>query len=286
MATAAGPAKLGIVQLEGGPLDAGRARESTVAAARSLFEQGADLVVLPELAVPGYALGGPGLEALAEPLDGPTVAAWSALAGAHGGLVCGGFAERDGELLYNTAVLVDGDGVVLHYRKLHPFDREKLVFAPGDRGLPVAETRLGRVGVCVCYDLRFVETARLLALQDADLICVPTAWTGGFDPDGDAADPIPQAQGALLQANLNQVFMACASVAGRHEEIEFLGSSLVVDPWGKPVAGPLAKDAGAERLVAVDLADAVAARVRGPLIAPRKDRRTDVYGLVLDGEAL
>jgi predicted amidohydrolase len=286
MAGAGGAAEVGIVQLEGGPLDADRARETTVTAAAALFEQGADLVVLPELAVPGYVLGAPEFAALAEPLGGPTVGAWTELAAAHGGLVCGGFAERDGDLLYNTAVLVDGDGVVVHYRKLHPFDREKLVFAPGDRGLPVADTRLGRIGVCVCYDLRFVETARLLALQDADLICVPTAWTGGFDPDGDEADPIPQAQGAMLQANLNQVFLACASVGGRHEETVFLGSSLVVDPWGKALVGPLSKTDPGRELVRLELGDAVASRVRGPLISPRQDRRTDVYGLLLDGETL
>jgi hypothetical protein len=55
------------------------------------------------------------------------------------------------------------------------------VFTPGNLGFPVAETQLGVLGVCVCYDLRFVEVARLLALQGAELICVPAAWTGGYD---------------------------------------------------------------------------------------------------------
>lgn len=284
-AAAAATATLGIVQLAGGPLDAERARGETTAAAAELFGRGADLVILPELAVPGYVLGGEALAAQAEPIGGPTVAAWAEVAATHGGLICGGFAERDGDALYNTAVLVDGDGVALHYRKLHPFAEEKLTFEPGNLGLPVVDTRLGRIGACICYDLRFVETARALALRDADIICVPTAWTGGFD-HGLGGELIGQAQGVVLQANLNQVFIACASVGGSHDETRFLGSSLVVDPWGKTVLGPLSGDGAARELVSVDLSDSVSARVRGPLIAPREDRRSDVYGLALDGEVL
>ena len=283
----AGRARLGIAQLACGPLDGERTRAATVAAARDLFERGADLVVLPELSVPGYVLGDERLAALAERADGPTVAAWTALAAEFRGLVCGGFAERDGDRLFNTAVLVDGDGVVLHYRKLHPFAEEKHVFAAGDLGLPTVETRLGRIGVCVCYDLRFVETARLLALQDADLICVPTAWTAGFDQvQWDAGGMAPQAHGAVLQANLNQVFIACASQAGAHEGLTFLGSSIVADPLGRKVLGPLAPDTAQGDLVDVDLRDAVAAQERSPLITPRADRRTDVYGLRLGADVL
>lgn len=283
-AAAAARINLGIVQLAGGPLDSERAREATGALAGSLFERGADLVLLPELAVPGYVLGDERLAAMAEEIDGPTVTSWRQLVAAHGGLICGGFAERAGDALYNSAVLVDGDGVLLHYRKLHPFAEEKLAFAPGDLGLPVAETKLGRIGICVCYDLRFVETVRILALQEADLVCVPTAWVGGFDQAGDGL--IPQAQGAALQANLNQVFIACASVAGEGEGTTFFGSSIVIDPWGKPVMGPLSRTEPGTEIVALDLADAVASRVRGPLIAPREDRRTDVYGLSYEGKVI
>lgn len=283
----AGHARLGIAQLAAGPLDADAARAASVTAARALFEDGADLVVLPELWVPGYVLGDPALRDLAEPLEGPTVAAWTALAAEHGGLVCGGFAERDGDALFNTAVLVDGDGVALHYRKLHPFAQEKEQFAPGDLGLPVVDTRIGRIGICVCYDLRFVETLRALALQDADLVCVPTAWTAGFDSVlWDADGMAPQAHGAVLQANLNQVFLACASQVGAHDGTTFLGSSVVAGPRGELVLGPLAGDAEQAGVVDVDLGEALAAQQRGPLISPRADRRTDVYGLRLGSQVL
>jgi predicted amidohydrolase len=280
-------ARIGIAQLSGGPLDADGSRERTAVVARELFQCGADLVVLPELAVPGYVLGDRAIAGLAEPLDGPTVEAWRALAAEHHGLVCGGFAERDGDQVFNTAVLVDGDGVLLHYRKLHPFAQEKTVFAAGDRGLPVVDTPFGRIGVCICYDLRFVETVRLLALQDADLVCVPTAWTAGFDAvRWDADGMAPQALGAVLQANLNQVFIACASQVGEHDGTTFLGSSIVVDPLGAKVLGPMPGQAPAAGVVEVDLAAARAAQQRGPLISPRADRRTDVYGLMLGSKVL
>lgn len=278
--------EIGICQLQGMRPDAEASRRETVAAANRLFDRGADLVILPELAVPGYAVDKEAMEAAAEPLEGPTVAAWRDRAAAHGGLICGGFCERDGDALFNTVAIVDGDGVLLHYRKLHLFSEEKTIFTPGDRGLPVLQTKFGGVGVCVCYDLRFIETARLLTLSGADLICVPTAWTGGFDPAADSTEVIAQAQGALAQANLTQAFIACSSVGGSCGDARFLGSSLVADPWGNALFGPASKTEAVEEVVTIDLGAAKASQVRGPLIEPRNDRRTDVYGVILEGRTL
>ncbi|MGH2908850.1 MAG: nitrilase-related carbon-nitrogen hydrolase, partial [Solirubrobacteraceae bacterium] len=182
-------------------------RQLTLDAARALFARGAQLVVLPELIVPGYWLDATFQSDHSEPRDGPTVQAWQELAASESGYVAGGFCERDGERLYNTAVLVGPTGVLLHYRKLHTFARERQMFAPGDRGLPVAQLPFGIVGLCVCYDLRFVETARILSLRGAELICVPTAWVPGFDQErSDREGFCPQARGAQVQANLDQVY--------------------------------------------------------------------------------
>jgi N-carbamoylputrescine amidase len=271
-----------------GPAGAGDAnREKGLAAAAEAFEGGADLVVLPELSVPGYDWDRERLEAGAEPLDGPTVSAWGELAARHGGFIAAGFAERDGERLFNTAVLVGPDGVVLHYRKLHLFSGEKGVLTPGDRGLPVATTPLGRIGLCICYDLRFVETLRALSLAGAELVCVPTAWVPGFDAvRWDAEGFCPQARYATMQANLDGVYVACASQAGEWGDHTFLGSSVLADPRGRVVAGPLPGDADDLALVEIDLASDAGASDRGGDIRPREDRRDDVYSLVLDGRPL
>jgi predicted amidohydrolase len=95
-----------------------------------------------------------------------------------------------------------------------------------------------------------------------------------------------QAQGVIVQANLNQIFIACASHAGRFDGTVLLGSSLVVDPVGQVIAGPMAPDRDDLAVVAIDLEAGPRARERAPLIRPREDRRTDVYAVAIDGEML
>ncbi len=278
---------LAIAQITGKPLAAETNRQRTCEVIEQAFADGADLVVLPEMIVPGYCFDAAGLKAIAEPVDGPTVSAWQAIASTHGGYVAGGFCERDGEALYNTAVLVGPDNIepVLHYRKLHLFDREKKIFQPGDNGLPIVTTPIGAIGICVCYDLRFVEVVRGLALCGAEIIVVPTAWVPGFDKrHWDSEGYCPQARGAVVQANLNQVYIACASQVGSNGDIDFLGSSLLVDPWGKPLVGPLGGDTEIVVSARIEAGAVTEARERGGLISPRADRRTDVYQLSIGGE--
>jgi len=281
------PVSVAVVQMTGVPYEAQSNRRRSLESTARAFAAGADLVVLPEMVVPGYALDPSRLLEVAEEIDGATVSAWLQIADSAGGYVVGGLCERDGDRLYNSAVLVGEGRVLLHYRKLHLFGREKDALQPGDRGLPVVETRLGVLGVCVCYDLRFVETMRILALQGAVLVCVPTAWVTGFDAVRHDADGMPpQAHGAILQANLNQVFVACASQVGQPGEFDLLGGSLVADPYGRRLCGPLS---GREEELAVaqlDLGAAGVAQDRGGGIQPRSDRRTDVYGLAFDQRVL
>lgn len=249
--------------------------------------QGARLIVLPELVVSGYALDANRLAEVAEPFDGPTLREWTAIAAERSVLIAGGFCEKSDGKLYNAAMLVGPAGPLLHYRKLHLFDREKHIFASGDLGLPVVETEVGTIGLCVCYDLRFVEVVRLLSLQGAALLAVPTAWVGGFDQrTHDKEGFITQARGAVVQANLNQVYVACASQAGAVGDQRFLGNSLIVDPFGQVLAGPL-DDRSEQLLVAdYDASVASAAQHRSEFVNPREDRRTDVYGVNLGDRVL
>ena len=279
--------RIGVAQLLSRPRAADANRKAGADAAASLFEQGADIVLLPEMSVPWYTTDRDALAPLAETLDGPTVSAWQQQADRWGGLVVGGLCEASGDDIFNSAVAVGSDGVIAHYRKLHLFDVEKHCFAPGDLGLTVAETAWGRIGLCVCYDLRFVEVVRVLALRGADLICVPTAWVRGFDRRQYAeGELIPHAQGALIQANLSQVFIACSSQVGAGDGVECLGSSIVADPYGHAVAGPLSTTSEQLDVSEIDLSEARRAQARSPLIQPRADRRTDVYALLHDGEPL
>jgi predicted amidohydrolase len=277
---------VGIAQITNrGGAEAGR--RLTGEATSTLFERGAKLVVLPELIVPGYRLDRDFMEAGAEPVDGPTTRAWQELAAQAGGYVAGGLCERDGDRLYNAAVLLGPEGLLLHYRKLHTFDAERQIFTPGDRGLPVVDLPFGAIALCICYDLRFVEVARILSLRGAELVCVPTAWLTGFDAKRWDADGFcPQARGAQLQANLDQVFIACASQAGTAWKQPFLGSSILCDPYGRAVVGPLPGNVDELTVTTVDLEEVDRAHHRGGLINPRTDRRSDVYGLAVEGSVL
>ncbi|MEF2070591.1 nitrilase-related carbon-nitrogen hydrolase [Consotaella aegiceratis] len=278
---------LAVVQMNAALYDGGANRRRSLDFVDEAASAGARLVVLPELAISGYGLDADGLRAAAEPLDGPTLAAWSKSARRHQLWITGGFCEADGDRLYNSVMLVGPDGLVGHYRKLHLFDREKTVFAPGDMGLAVHDTPIGRIGLCVCYDLRFVEVARVLALQDAHVVAVPTAWVGGFDRNPyDSGGFIAQARGAVLQANLNQVYMACASQCANAGRIRFLGSSLVADPFGDMLLEPMPRDKEGIGLALIDPEVAYRARARSELIRPRDDRRTDVYGIAFQGRCL
>jgi N-carbamoylputrescine amidase len=259
-----------------------RQHERTAAIAAAALRSGSDVVVLPELAVPGYTTERAVLARFAEPLDGPATRAWREAAAATGGYVIGGFCERADGKLYNTAVAVGAQGVICHYRKAHLFAGEKDALAPGNLGFPVAETRLGVLGLCVCYDLRFVEAARLLALQGAELVCVPAAWTGGYDRRQPGGGNWPdQVTGLLTQANLNQVFVAAASFAG--DGGRFLGSSVIADPYGRPLAGPLTRDQEEVATAGADMQAVAAAQHRSPLIHPREDRRSDLYRIEYQG---
>jgi N-carbamoylputrescine amidase len=279
--------RLALLQITNERCDGAQGRERSVAAAARAFEDGADLVVMPELIVGGYVLDRDHQQRVAEPVEGPTVEAWTELASRHGGHLIGGFAERVENRVFNAAVLVGPDGPLLHYRKLHLFRGEREIFTPGDRGLPVISSPIGRIGLCVCYDLRFVETMRILALEGAQLVCVPTAWVPGFDSTlWDESGMAPQARAALVQANLNQVFVACASQVGAVGGLQLLGSSIVGGPDGTCLTGPMPGDQEATGIVELELSAADASQVRASDIRPRDERRRDVYGLVVGDRRL
>lgn len=279
------------VALEQIPVRAGEVAqnlETVLARSRSALGAGADVVVLPELATTGYVVDPEEVARLAEPLDGPSVDAITALAREHAGLIAMGMCERDGDAFFNTVVVVDGDGPVLHYRKLHLFDAEQVAYTPGDLGLPVAQTPYGVLGVCICYDLRFVEVLRALSLRGAELVLAPAAWVGGFDSTVPQVGATRHVDGVIAQANLDQVaVVAVSQVAGAsHGGPPTLGGSVAVDAYGDLLAGPLSRSEPDAALATVDLDSVRAARVRGERIRPRIDRRTDVYGVDYGGETL
>ncbi|MGH3260931.1 MAG: nitrilase-related carbon-nitrogen hydrolase, partial [Trebonia sp.] len=168
---------------------------------------GAGLVVLPELSTSGYVFSGPD-EAAALAIDvGDDLFSELSAAATLGAVIVVGFCETDGGRLFNSAAVLDGAGILGVYRKTHLWDREKLVFEAGHAPPPVLDTRVGRVGVLVCYDLEFPEMTRSLALRGVEVIAVPANWPLLQRPSGEHPPEVIQAMAA---ARTNQVFIVCA----------------------------------------------------------------------------
>lgn len=240
-------------------------------------DRGAHVVVLPELVHSGYVFEGPDEAlALAEPLDGPTVSDWVVLARERDLVIVGGVCEADGGLLRNTAVVVDPSGLRAAYRKAHLWDREGHVFCPGDGPPPVLDTRHGRIGVVVCYDLEFPEWMRLPALAGAELVCAPVNWPREPRPPGERPQEVVRVQAS---ASVNRMFIAVADRVGRERGVDWVGGSVIVDPGGFPVAGPAGDEETVTLLASCELAQAREKRIseHNDVIA---DRRPELYGPV------
>jgi len=241
--------------------------------------QGAQLVVLPELANSGYMFANrQEAFALAEPLpEGPTAQAWIKLAQRLGIYLVGGIAEHAGDRLYNSALVTGPQGYIGTYRKLHLWDEENQFFEPGNLGLPVFHTELGCLGVAICYDGWFPEVYRLLALQGADIVAVPTNWPSS--PETPENPRIAHAL-AVAGAHSNGLTVACADRSGTERGQYFVGSSLIVDSQGRVVGAPASADQEEVLIAQVDVRAARRARRVNVFNHVLHSRRLDVYDIV------
>jgi predicted amidohydrolase len=210
--------------------------------AREALDGGADLVVLPE----NHCGVGPPEARLdwafdpARPAESPALAPFLALSMQTSAfLILGGVPERhDGQRTFNTLVVMHRGGVVATYRKIHMFDvvlpsgatlRESGHTKGGDR-LVVLDTPLARIGLSVCYDLRFPELYRMLTDADAEVIVVPSGFT--HQTGAEHWEPLLRARAIEAQAWVLAPAQHGQHTRGRHS----WGHSMVVDPWGTVVA--------------------------------------------------
>ncbi len=254
--------------------------EKTLMFANEAVDQGAYIVLLPELANTGYMFN-TRKEAfsLAEVVPGgETTQRWEELAKDRGVYLAAGIAEREGYSLYNTSVLIGPDGFIGSYRKLHLWNREKLFFEPGDLGLPVFHTPIGRLGMIVCYDMWFPELIRIYALQGADLILNVTNWVAGSEAERDSR--VTEAV-CVAQAHMSSLFVAAADRIGVERGQPFLGRSMIVSPTGEALAGPASFDEEEIVYAECDLSEARKRKRKTRLNHVVHDRRTDVYDVLL-----
>ncbi len=211
--------------------DEGKASNIRRAAALIDGVDGADLILLPEIWNVGYfAFDNYGAES--ESLAGPTVSMLCEKAAAKGVFLFGGsFVEEDGGAFYNTSVLIDRQGAIIGtYRKIHLFGYQSEEARLLTRGQTptVVHTELGRFGLSTCYDLRFPELYRQMAVAGAEVFLVASAW------------PYPRLEPWLLlnrvRALENQVYLVSSNCTGSNRGKAFVGHSTVADPWGTALA--------------------------------------------------
>ena len=187
----------------------------------------ADLIVLPELFATGYTfVSKEEALSLAENNDGETARFLIKIAQLTESVIVGGFIEKDGEKVFNSAMIVSEKGVIGTYRKLHLYFKEKLWFTPGDKPLKIYKINGVNIGVMICFDWFFPETARTLALLGADIIAHPANLV------------LPYCQKTMISRCLeNRVYAVTANRFGREirgeDNFKFTGESQITSYDGK-----------------------------------------------------
>jgi omega-amidase len=232
-------------------------------------EGGADLVVFPEVADTGYAM--PVIQACATPWTEGAVPELQKIAKEFSISIISGVAERDGDSIYNSQVFIGANGeVVGSYRKTHLFTGvpigEDECFVPGNelKSFPFGGFRLG---LTICYDLRFPEVYRTLAIEEAaNVFILSSAW------------PFPRLEHfrvlAAARAIENQSYMVVSNRVGTDEGVTCCGASAIIDPYGVILASA---STDREELLLAEISEEVINSVRNRM-AVFAQRRPDIYG--------
>ncbi len=224
---------------------------------------------------------------LAEPIPGPSTAAFQKLAKKRGVVIVASLFERRAAGLYhNTAAIIDADGSLLGiYRKMHipddPLFYEKFYFTPGDLGFRAWDTKFGRIGVLICWDQWYPEAARLTAMRGAEILFYPTAI--GWHPSEKAEYGVNQHQAwetiQRAHAVANGCYVASVNRIGLEQPIggdglEFWGQSFVAGTSGQLLAKASVNKAE-NLLVPINLDTVNVTRTHWPFL---RDRRIDAFG--------
>lgn len=253
--------------------------ETMLARFASACDAGAKLVVFPECALSGYGFGSKeeGL-AHAETLPGPATEAFAKACKERDAHVVFGLLERDGDRLFNACALVGPDGMIGSYRKIHlPYLGIDRFADKGD--LPPAVHDAGglKIGMHICYDGTFPETGRVLSLEGADLLVLPTNWPRHSESAAEHMVP--------CRALENVVYMIAVDRVGEENGFRFIGRSSIADPGGNVLA---MASADGEEIISAEI-DPARARNKRLVRVPGKheidriaDRRPEFYGRLVE----
>lgn len=212
------------------PLDVGGNLVRLERQAEAAAQQGAQLLVCPEMFLTGYNIGSEAVSELAQPRDGQAAAQVARIAQGNNIAIVYGYPERGvDDRLYNAVQLIDARGHSLcNYRKTHLFGAlDTAMFAAGSDDFPVIELNGWRLGLLICYDVEFPENTRRLALAGAELILVPTANMAPYDFICEVT--------VRARAFENQCYLAYANYCGSEGDIHYCGLSSLCAPDGSQI---------------------------------------------------
>ncbi len=269
--------KIALVQQHAGD-DRQENRARGLVAVREAAQNGAQVVCFAELA---FNLFYPQIPATpenlakAEPVPGPTTDAFSALAAELGVVIVLNVFERVGDdpgMTFDSSPVIDADGTILGITRMvhiteYEYFHEQGYYAPGDRGVPVFDTRFGRIGVAICYDRHYPEYMRALAVAGAEVVVVPQAGATGEWPEG-----LYEAE-MQVAAFQNGYFTALCNRVGKEEHLDFAGESFVCGPDGRVLARA---GTGTDEILycEVDLPECAKSHARRLFL---RDRRPELY---------
>ncbi|MEV4103416.1 carbon-nitrogen hydrolase family protein [Nonomuraea sp. NPDC049649] len=267
--------QVGVAQISVDRTDVDANVDRVIETLRAAAASGHQLVVFPECVLTGYLFGSRAeTRAAAISSADARIGRIVRACAEHSVHAVVGLLEDAGEQVYNSALVLGPTGVLGRYRKQHlPYLGADRFVDPGADGAPrVADTPFGRVGVMICFDLRFPESARELALQGADLIAMPTNWPMGSDM---LADHMTR-----VRALENLVYLAVADRADSEAGTRFMGRSQIIAPTGEVLA-----DAGQDEGLFWAAIDVQAARTKRLIRKPGEfelpvfaGRRPEMYG--------
>jgi predicted amidohydrolase len=242
----------------------------------SLSNQDVDIVVFPECAIGGYCIDAADQAfEIAISRTAPYLHQIQAAVDETGVHAIFGFAEATPGGYFNTAALLTPHEESRFYRKTHlpelGYDR----FVGGGDELPIFETKFGKIGILICFDIRFPEASRILALKGADAIILPTNWPKGADVSADVL--------AVARAVENKVYMVTCNRVGTENGFSFIGKSKIISPMGAILA-----EAQGDAAILIADADFEASRNKRNITIPGKhettvfeSRRPELYESIL-----
>ncbi|WP_027364844.1 carbon-nitrogen hydrolase family protein [Desulfotruncus alcoholivorax] len=232
-----------------------------------------ELILFPELSATGY---NPSLaiRQLAEMQTGPIFQVMAESARSHNVHVGYGYVELgEGGRVFNSIILIGPDGQLLaNYRKMHLTVWEQGIFDPG-RDFVTVDTKLGRIGLMICWDLAFPEMARVLAVNGAELLLAPSAWEKPYD--------LPYRRFSMARAIDNTVFLATCNQVGVAGNLDFFGLSGIYGPDGDMLASA---GADIEDVIVANIDPGRRLDLQKSFFSMMLERRTELYALKVEME--